>query len=330
MRRRRGFTLIELLVVISIIAVLIALLLPAVQGAREAARRSQCINNMKQIGLAMNSYLSSQNGLPPAKIYSGSCSKLNNPAGNVLNTTGFTMILGYVEATALLNAYNFSQASANAHYSTQANKAILGSEVVNTTVVRTMIASFACPSDQPPDVKSIAAAQTAETGYWTTGGRRTNYMLCSALYTDYDCPASGTLVANERGMFFNDLSVDAAKVKDGMSNTCMIGETRQINHTSSVYCAMWGAGIHTSTHGRVLPTSNAQYTGFLPNAPWIGPPPDALKRPYAWVMGSEHPGGLHMAFGDGSVKFIKNSINPHTWWAIQTINGKEVVSADAL
>jgi prepilin-type processing-associated H-X9-DG protein len=154
-------------------------------------------------------------------------------------------------------------------------------------------------------------------------------MLCSAIYTDYNCPPNGFPAVNQQGMFFNDLSVNVAEVKDGLSSTCLAGETIQNNHSSSVYCSLWGAGIHTSTHGRVLPPNNAQYTGFLPNAPWIGPPPDALKRPYAWVMGSEHPGGLNMVFGDGSVKFVKNSISPTIWWSIQTINGKEVVSADA-
>src|SRR5262245_12771733 len=108
-RSSRAFTLIELLVVIAIIAVLIALLLPAVQAAREAARRSQCINNLKQMGIAFHNYNSANGALPPAKIYSGSCSVGSNPGGLVLNTTAFTMILGFIEQTSLLNAYNFSQ-----------------------------------------------------------------------------------------------------------------------------------------------------------------------------------------------------------------------------
>src|SRR5258708_1924496 len=155
--RRRGFTLIELLVVISIIAVLIALLLPAVQAAREAARRAQCVNNLKQIALAMHNYHGALNALPPAKFFSGSCSALNDPAGHVLNTTGLTMILSNLEQTALANAYNFSQASSNAFYSSRPNKAIVGSELANSTVVRSVVATYLCPSDAPPQLKVINA-----------------------------------------------------------------------------------------------------------------------------------------------------------------------------
>jgi len=314
MRTRRGFTLIELLVVIAIIAVLIALLLPAVQAARESARRSQCVNNMKQIGLAMHNYHSTQNALPPPKIYSGGCSRPNDSAGRFLNTTGLTLILSYMEQSALSNAYNFSQTSANAFYSTQMNKVVIGDESVNSTVVRSLVASFACPSDQPPEIKVLNSTVTAETGYWSNGARRTNYMLCSAIYTDYDCPGTTNVqpAANSQGMFYNDIALNFAQVKDGLSSTCLAGESTQLNHTSSAYGPYWGAGVHTSTHGRVLPPGNAQYPGFMPNGPWIGPPPDALKRLYAWTMGSAHSGGLNMLFGDGSVRCIKNSISPVT------------------
>jgi prepilin-type N-terminal cleavage/methylation domain-containing protein/prepilin-type processing-associated H-X9-DG protein len=327
--RPRGFTLIELLVVIAIIAVLIALLLPAVQAAREAARRAQCSNNLKQIALAMHNYHTALNALPPAKIFSGSCSALNDRAGNVLNTTGFTMILSNLEQTALANAYNFSQASSNAFYSSRPNKAIVGSEIVNTTVVRSVVAAYLCPSDVPPQLKVINATVTKESGYWTTGGMPGNYVLCSGGYTDFECPSYGYPLASNQGMFFTDLSVNFAHVQDGLSTTVMIAESPQSNHTSSLYGPVWGAGIHTSTHVRAEPTGVSTYAGFLPNAPWVGPPPDPYNRLYAWVMGSRHPGGLNIAFGDGSVKFIKNSINPNVWWSIQTIKAGEIVSADS-
>jgi prepilin-type N-terminal cleavage/methylation domain-containing protein/prepilin-type processing-associated H-X9-DG protein len=329
-RLRGGFTLIELLVVIAIIAVLIALLLPAVQAAREAARRSQCVNNMKQIGLAMHNYEGVNNALPPAKIYSGSCTRLNDTAGHILNTTGFTMILNYLEQTTLSNAYNFSQTSANSNYSTGANKLFYGDQRVNTTVVSALVSAYTCPSDiAQPEVRSNS---TGETGYFMASGRRSNYMLCTSQYTDYDCPGTTNTMptANIQGMFFNDVSVTFANVKDGLSTTCLAGESPQLNHTSTSYGPFWGSGVHTSTHGRVLPLSSTQYRGFLPNAPWVGPPPDTLKRLYAWALGSSHAGGLNMLFGDGSVKFVKNSISGQTWWAIQTINGQEVVSSDAL
>jgi prepilin-type N-terminal cleavage/methylation domain-containing protein/prepilin-type processing-associated H-X9-DG protein len=330
MPRRRGFTLIELLVVISIIAVLIALLLPAVQSAREAARRAQCINNMKQIGLAMTNYASALNGFPPAKIWSGSCQRLNDAAGHYLNTTGFTMMLGYMEQTALLNAYNFSQVSANSYYqgtpaTSYPNTIPMGDMSVNTTVVGTLVNSFACPSDDPPPVLT-----QANTTYTLANARRSNYYLCGGNYVEYTCPGMANVAIPNKayqGMFSNDISISISQVRDGMSNTAMSGESSQ-THSSSSYGPFWGAGVHTSTQGQVYPISNANYPQYMPNAPWIGPPP--VKTPFAWVMGSVHPGGLNMVFGDGSVKFIKNSINATTWWSINTINGQEVVSADSL
>ena len=110
-RRVRGFTLVELLVVFSIIGVLIALLLPAVQAAREAARKTQCTNNLKQIGLALLQYEGTHKAFPPAKIYSGHCTGSNGNAGLTLNTTGFALILPYMEQGNLHKAMNFSVAS---------------------------------------------------------------------------------------------------------------------------------------------------------------------------------------------------------------------------
>jgi prepilin-type N-terminal cleavage/methylation domain-containing protein/prepilin-type processing-associated H-X9-DG protein len=342
---RRGFTLIELLVVIAIIAVLIALLLPAVQAAREAARRSQCVNNMKQIGLALLNYESTNQGFPPPKIWSGSGIGNNGGIKGVLNTTGFTMILGYLEQTPLLNAYNFSQASSNSVNGPNNN--VIGSAVVNSTVVGSLVSVFACPSDQPPDVQNDTGAT-----YSRTNARRSNYFFCSTLWMEYYGPYAwgGSLpdyVQTTRGAFITDMSTRLREITDGLSNTTLVGESPQI-HTSSVWGPYWGSGVHTSTNGSVYPlpplvnaiVSNIglgpewrDYTTTLPNAfpnsTQCGGPCGEKKLPYANVMGSKHPGGLNLVFGDGSVHFIKNSISGNTWWGLNTIHGGEILSSDS-
>jgi prepilin-type N-terminal cleavage/methylation domain-containing protein/prepilin-type processing-associated H-X9-DG protein len=322
----RGFTLIELLVVISIIAVLIALLLPAVQGAREAARRSQCANNLKQIGIAMHAYENSFHSFPPAKIYSGGCTNANRALG-VLNTTGFALILSQMEQEPLRNAYNFNQASANAFGANSSpNKNLLGTAFVNTTVVGTLISSYVCPSDQNPDV---VTDNTPSPGnfYPRQNARRSNYFLCSAIYSDADCPGVLAVQPNRGmlGMFYSDFSVDQRDVSDGMASTCMIGESPQL-HFSTNYGPYWGSGTNTSTHGRALPPSNPLYTNYVPNAIAQGVNPQKLLD--ASVMGSKHPGGLNVCFADGSIHFLKNTINPTIWWGLQTVRGKEVIGSD--
>jgi prepilin-type N-terminal cleavage/methylation domain-containing protein/prepilin-type processing-associated H-X9-DG protein len=346
--RREGFTLIELLVVIAIIAVLIALLLPAVQSAREAARRAQCTNNLKQIGLALHNYESTNGALPPPKLRSGTCQYAYLPGGSanangtLLNTTAFTMILNYMEQSALYNAYNFSQASSNdawgGYGSAPTGPTVLaGTAWVNTTVVGSMVSSYACPSDQQPPVENFGTSGTGP--YSMENARRSNYGTCTGQYTEYNCitPSTPNLPA-DRAMFYSDASVRFADVKDGLSNTGMIGEKDHytINWCSSFWYfgPYWGSGTHTSTHLVVWPPSSVLAPKSTPNSPWGNQ--DGTQRcerykrgTYAWVMSSQHPGGVNLCMGDGSVRFIKNTINPFTWYALQTIGAGEIVSADA-
>jgi len=337
MRTRRGFTLIELLVVISIIAVLISLLLPAVQSAREAARRSQCLNNMKQIGLALANYESSHGAYPPPKIYSGSCNYSNGGAGLVLNTSGFTLLLPQLEQTALANAYNFSQASANSAWQTSmsdggpANTTLLGDQSANTTVVGTMVSVFACPSDDPPIVDSL----TGTTTYSRSNARHSNYMFSTGPYTDYNCLGKITPsrpAKQWQAAFYTDISTGPRDFRDGMSNSFMVGES-PMEKISSSYVPAWGSGYHTSVHGRIIhPGYSANYAAWLPNAPAdasSGTTSNPTKTQYAWTFGSRHPGGLHMLMGDGTVRFIRNSINAVTWGSLASIKGNEIISDDS-
>ncbi|QDV34474.1 DUF1559 domain-containing protein [Tautonia plasticadhaerens] len=338
-RIARGFTLIELLVVIAIIGVLIALLLPAVQAAREAARRAQCTNNMKQIGLALHNYESSNQALPPPKIRSGSCTGTysSNTTGTILNTTAFSMILGYVEQSQLFNAYNFQQTSSNSSwYGAPGQAALAGSAFVNTTVVGSLVSSYACPSDQEARVENYDVTNFGP--YSMQEARRSNYGTATGQYTEYNCLTPGTpSLPTDRAMFYSDASTGLRDVKDGLSNTVMIGEKSQntINWCASFFYfgPYWGSGTHTSTHLVVWPPTSTLAPKSTPNAPW-GNQDGTLsceknkRGSYAWVMSSEHPGGINVCMGDGSVRFIKDTINPYTWYSLQTIRGGEVLSAD--
>lgn len=304
-RGRSGFTLIELLVVISIIAVLIALLLPAVQGAREAARRAQCTNNLKQISLSLHNYESTYRALPPAKIYSGSCNSPNGGVGLVLNTTGFVMILSQMDQTPLFNAYNFSQASANSAWN-GGNTKLMGTAFVNTTVIGSVIESFVCPSDFAP--KAIEDDNPGT--YSRQNAQRSNYMFCSGPYNEFDCPANypGRQLPNPvkvtMGSFFTDVSVTFRDIRDGQSMTTLVGESPQL-HFQREFGPYWASGTHTSSHAVVYspnPAStayNVNYTAFMPNgvptAAMLMGQIDPERLPYAWVMGSKHPGGLNMS-----------------------------------
>jgi len=339
MRTRRGFTLIELLVVIAIIAVLIALLLPAVQAAREAARRSQCVNNLKQIGLAMMNYESSNTAFPPAKLYSaGTTATSNDPGGQglVLNTTAFAMILNNFEQSSIYNAYNFSLPSCPAT-NTGVNVNPVGgatSYLANTTSTSTVIASLLCPSESP-QIPYDPTASTTVGAYNGYNAVRCSYLLpCCRYYETYNAryiaANFGGRPKDEAVFSGTDWSTRISSIKDGTSNTTLVLESR-LEKTSTAYGGYWGQGLWTSTHALVYPPTNASYPGTMPNGPatlaQVNPNPGHLG--YAWSIGSTHSGGMNACFADGSVRFIKDAINPTTWFALQTIRNGEVVSADA-
>jgi prepilin-type N-terminal cleavage/methylation domain-containing protein/prepilin-type processing-associated H-X9-DG protein len=330
---RRAFTLIELLVVIAIIAVLIGLLLPAVQSAREAARRAQCVNNLKQIGLALHNYHDANAVFPPAKIYSASPYTPNDPAGLglVLGTTAFTIILGNIEQTPALNAYNFSLPSCDG--TGAANPTLVGGPtgfLANTTVVGMVIGTYLCPSDVTP---ARVDWTTGNSLYRMTNGQRSNYILASGQYYDgYPATSLNSSKPDDAGIFVgNDMSTSIGEITDGTSNTVLTGEART-EKLQARYGPYWGAGAWTSTHGLAYPPTIEEFTCWLPNGLPLIPLQTASnpkKLQYAWTFGSRHPGGVNMGFADGSVKFIKNTVNPYVWYSINTMKGQEVVSADS-
>ena len=334
---QKGFTLIELLVVIGIIAVLIALLAPAVQGAREAARALQCTNNMKQIALALNNYEQTHGGYPPAKIYSAGLplSPSNDPMGQglVLNTTAFTLILNELGEVPFWNAYNFSLPSCPATNGGVNVNLVGGGELylANTTTTSRTIKTLACPSDPGLDpfnfVKSPATAGPAGP-YDGFDSKRSNYLLPGSRYNEahnsrYMNTTFGGRPPDEAVFSGTDWSTKVSSVKDGQSKTVLVIESRTEKVLKS-YGGYWGQGLWTSTHAIVNP--DLKWT--QPNAPAGSSFPTPTKLGYAWSSSSFHPGGLNVAFVDGSVKFIKNTINDAVWFAIQTIRSNEVISTD--
>ena len=366
MRKRRGFTLIELLVVIAIIAVLIALLLPAVQSAREAARRSQCINNMKQLGLAMHNYHSAANAFPPGCVSTNGYPGTPFP-NNLSSWTSWSpqaMLLPYLEQAPLYNAANFSWACCwDGQY-----------DAINSTVYSTKINSFLCPSDALAGEGNVVSYIANINSYAGSIGT-----------TTIQYPNDG----NTSGMFklYNPntnagLSVNLAEVTDGSSNTIAFGEGLVGDNGKILYRGNGMSGppdnaiVETLYDAKANPaavvqalkscntfwysgtlmgdtTGLKQYTGQVwaqgergwtlfntivpPNSkdyPWhscrLGGCLECAPEGSAFVnASSNHPGGANFAFGDGSVKFIKDSINMVVYESLGTRNGGEVVSADS-
>ena len=338
-RHRRGFTLIELLVVIAIIAVLIALLLPAVQAAREAARRAQCINNMKQLGLAVHNYISTHNVLPPGRIYGPRPGKPATDFPTIFaaqNTPWFVLMLPFIEQGPLSNAFNFDLGS-------EGNAAPLPPGFfANSTVAGTKISTFQCPSDRQLTFQiSAAYAPPLNSTVFTKG----NIAGCWG-NTAWGGQFSGTFTAQHLLSAFGHTSIGMQSFTDGTSNTMITSEVLQ-GQVGDIRGVMWstvpgGASFMTRfTPNGLKDYLNPAWNGgdFLNSAPGLfcvsEPVQGLLCSPGASDSNafagarSRHAGGVNAGMGDGSVRFVKSTINPVIWVALGSIGSGEVISADA-
>jgi prepilin-type N-terminal cleavage/methylation domain-containing protein/prepilin-type processing-associated H-X9-DG protein len=368
-RARRGFTLIELLVVIAMIAVLIALLLPAVQAARESARRMQCVNNLKQIGLGMNSYLSSNDVYP----IGGFLGRLSTGATtNKGDFSALARMLPFLEQTAIYNAANFSLVA-------HADTGSLAGTKSNMTVSITRLNSFLCPSSTIPGWTMLGVtaytAVAAGNSYFGSVGSTLEFSV------------QQTAGAPNGIIYYIGTAggpITVAAVRDGTSNTVAYGEWKMGDGNPNVvtpasdvaFLSSFPSGVTRNTASVTMsntPTyianlmswlatcasslkttssaNDANTTGMTwafctygdtlgsmvlpPNSKYpscINQTPNGAgdkMNPGIFNLGSFHPGGANVLLADGSVRFLKDSTSMPTVWCLGSRDQGETLSADS-
>jgi prepilin-type N-terminal cleavage/methylation domain-containing protein len=317
-KSRQAFTLIELLVVIAIIAILIALLLPAVQQAREAARRSQCKNNLKQLGLAMHNYHDVTGLLPIASMTARNTSCNTGTNNGQSGYVWLRYIMPYIDQANLYNSWNEDK-----YYqdnTTQTNG------MTNVQIMRTTIPGLLCPSDPPfrawgplGGILNYNYAVNLGNLFWGTG----NY--------------SGTpAVTFSGGSFYGSTSDTGTAyalrdILDGTSNTLMISELKGGKVSNDIRGLIWyqqfvGFNAFTGPNS-TIPDYIGSWCTSAANAvmPCVSAAPAGAANTYM-ASRSQHVGGVQSVFCDGAVRFISENIDINTWRALSTRAGSELVS----
>ncbi|MCC7421590.1 MAG: DUF1559 domain-containing protein [Planctomycetaceae bacterium] len=289
-RLRRAFTLIELLVVIAIIAILIALLLPAVQQAREAARRTSCRNNLKQLGVGLHNYESQSRLLPPGYVYKP------NSVGNAAGASWGSMLLPLIEQSAVYNQFNWS---------------LPVWDVANRAPRMTRLPVFYCPSDPVSDNKFVEMGTSDE-----------QYAMAS-FAANFGPPDLDDTQEKRDGMFSRNSATRFRDVTDGLSNTLMVGERQNgpfrqagVHGVHFEYETTWCCAVRqyddpTDDHGHMV----LFQTGHPPNSP-LSDDRDVC---------APHIGFANFLMGDGAVRAISENINFDIYTGLGTRAGQEVV-----
>ncbi|MEX0642717.1 MAG: DUF1559 domain-containing protein [Pirellulales bacterium] len=319
-QRSRGFTLVELLVVIAIIGVLVALLLPAIQAAREAARRAQCVNNLKQIGLALENYEGTKKEFPAGR---SGCDGATSPPCNSVSrmkhgASGLVMLLPYLEESQLFDLAHFDDGGIwNDYYTPHWWQDADRMKVVNS---RPQV--FVCPSSSALPVLTDTIQYTVVGTSSFTAATGT-YGLCQGTM---GASATGNAKYKNNGLFYYATHKRRKAITDGTSKTISCGEFVDADGQmrdladSSKRCnaGYWSFALYTD--GAMRSTENS-----LNTLPCTGSVYDNYGYRANGAFGSEHPGGGHFAFADGHVLFVSDNIDLDVYRAASTIAGQKNV-----
>lgn len=305
--KSRGFTLIELLVVIAIIAILIALLLPAVQQAREAARRTQCKNNLKQLGLAMHNYHDTTGVFPFG--------------WDARETLWSAMILPQIEQTNLYNTLVWQEGTiGNWNHP----------DGPNTKACATVVEAFRCPSMplQPRDNEDIPGR--VPVSYRACGGSMISSDDASTRPAGYNTAAFKSLEENDLdGMFYGCSRTKMRDITDGTSNTILIGESRTSTYSKdSQQMDYWQFGAPQTGNWNLNGNGGTEYSEGVGSC--VVKPNANLDLTLSGVLmemafGSYHVGGAQYVLSDGSVRFISENIDLNVYRSLGTRAGGEVI-----